>query len=164
MKGVQAIVKWSLLVMLLIGGNMFAQGEPTANYDPNTKREKIEKETKEVLDKIMKYAEGYNYGAFGKLMVYSGKNPNRTMRTMMNPMDPHEKLEIENTLNFIHHWLDRSALYHAKEFKIVKGMKSDLYYWDVEFTSLKGKAKMFTVSFAELDGKYVFIRMIKKRN
>ena len=164
MKQFYSFLLSSLVMALFMVSFAFAQTGVTADYAANTKKEKLQAETKEALDKLMRFAEARNYDGFGKMMIYSGRDPNRTMRVKMNPRDAHEKLEIENTLNYVKHWLDKSALYHAKTFRVVKGLESDLYFWDVEFTTLKGKAKMFRVSFCELDRKLMFIRMEKMRS
>jgi hypothetical protein len=117
--------------------------------------------SKDALDKIMRFAKVRNYDGFGKMMIYSGRDPNRTLRVKMNPNDSHELLEIENTLNFVHHWLSKSAFYHAKRYRKVKGMNGDLFFWDVEFTTLKGKLKMFKAVMSKLGDEYLLVRMEK---
>ncbi|MEM0997629.1 MAG: hypothetical protein AAGN35_11135 [Bacteroidota bacterium] len=125
------------------------------------KQKREVEDSKAALDRMMRFAKARNYDGFGKMMIYSGRDPNRTMRVKMNPKDAHEGLEIENTLNYVHHWLSKSAFYHAKRYRKVKGLSGDLFFWDVEFTTLKGKLKMFKAVMAKLGDEYLFVRMEK---
>ena len=167
----------ALAGLLLMGPmNLVAQNGETAENETKvevspdemeirnaeTEKERKAKEgTKEALDKVMRFAQQGNYDGFGKMMIYSGRDPNRTMQEKMNPNDSHERLEIENTLNYVRHWLNKSAFYHAKRYRKVTGMVGDLYFWDVEFTTLKGKMKMFRVVMATLGKDFLFVRMEK---
>lgn len=176
-------MKKTILTLVAVAGiffmgpvNLVAQNEETAQNDAKTevspeeaeirnaqteKERKAKEGTKEALDKVMRFAQQGNYDGFGKMMIYSGRDPNRTMQEKMNPNDAHERLEIENTLNYMRHWLNKSAFYHAKRYRKVTGMAGDLYFWDVEFTTLKGKMKMFRVVMATLGKDFLFVRMEK---
>ena len=125
------------------------------------KNKRIQEETKLALDKVMRFAQQSNYDGFGKMMIYSGRDPNRTLRVKINPSNAHERLEIENSLNYIRHWLKKSALYHTTRYRKVTGMAGNLFFWEVEFTLLNGKSKQFIVVMSELEGKYLFVRMDK---
>jgi hypothetical protein len=167
----------ALLGLLLTGPmGLLAQNEETAKNNTSEvvsadeaaiqkelteKERRAEEGTKETLDKVMRFAQQGNYDGFGKLMIYSGRDPNRTMRVKMNPNDAFERLEIENTLNYVRHWLSKSAFYHAKRYRKVASVTGDLYFWDVEFTTLNGKMKMFRVLMATLGDQYLFVRMEK---
>lgn len=156
-------IAYLLSLVLIFGwsGQAAAQDDVTGGYGESDKEERIQEATKEKLDKVMSYAKTRNYAAFGKSMVYTGKNPYRQLKVKMNAADPHEKLEIENTLNLLHHWLEKTALYNAKNFRIVHGVDFELYYWDVEFTLLNGKTRGTQFAFVELDKEFLFCRMEK---
>jgi hypothetical protein len=135
--------------------------EAEIRHAETEKERKAQEGTKAALDKVMRFAQQGNYDGFGKMMIYSGRDPNRTMREKVNPNDAYERLDIENTLNYMRHWLNKSAFYHAKRYRKVTGMSGDLYFWDVEFTTLKGKMKMFRVVMATMGSEYLFVRMEK---
>lgn len=170
MKNLFVLLIAGLIVVVGLPDRVLAQASTETNsevteedilYAKNDKAKKVQEATKEVLDKVMRFAQQSNYDGFGKLMIYSGRDPNRTMRVKMNPNDAHERLEIENSLNFIRHWLKKSALYHTTRYRKVTGLSGDLFYWEVEFTLLNGKSKKFIVVMSELNGKYLFVRMDK---
>jgi|GEM_PF-2316673 hypothetical protein len=120
-----------------------------------------EERSMQALEKLLQFAESRKYDSFGRMMAYVGRDPNRNMRTMINPVDPHEAITIENSCNFIHKYLTESALHHAKDFRVVKGANTDLFFWNVEFTMLNGKIKTLTFLFIELEHKYLFCQVTK---
>lgn len=150
-------------------GGGFVKGqvtdEPAADTLSNVydfdNRKVLEERSMEALDKIIQYAMDRKYDSFGKMMAYVGRDPNRNMRTMINPVDPHEAITIENSCNYIHKWLSESALHHAKDFRVVKGANCDMFFWNVEFTLLNGKMKTLTFMFIELDHKILFCQATK---
>lgn len=143
------------LVLLLCSLGLQAQTEVPRDSMPD-KKKRSEMATQKVLENLLKYAAERKYDSFGKIMGYMGRDPNRNLRSPINPNDPHERLDIENKCNFLAHWLSKSALHHAKKFRSVKGAYGDLFFWDVEFTLLNGKAKTFVFMFFEVDSRYLF--------
>lgn len=127
----------------------------------NEQKVKIEETTNSKLKTLMNLVEKRHYNGFGKMMAYAGKDPNRNLKSRLNLSDPHEKLKSENTLNRIAHYLKKSALWHAQNFRIVKGFEADLYIWDLEFTLLNGKSKVVKMTFINLKGEYLFCHLDK---
>jgi hypothetical protein len=148
----------AILTMALLVG-LAAQAQDSLSV--NARAKLVEEQTHTTLEKLMKYASERKYDSFAKLMAYSGRDPDRNMRSLINTRDPHEKLEMENTCNFISHWISKSALYHAQNFRIIKGAAGDLIFWDTEFSLLNGKTKKFVMSFVEIQGKYYFCSVEK---
>lgn len=116
----------------------------------------IEHQCREKLDRLMSLVEKKHYEGFGKMMAYTGRDPNRAMQDKLNLWDPHEKLFAELSLNELAHHLDKSALWHADNFRIVKGLESDMYIFDMEFTYLKGKTKQYKMTFMKLKDDILF--------
>jgi hypothetical protein len=133
-----------------------------ANEQPITSREKAEAGTKLVVEKVLKYAQNRNYESLGRITLYAGREPNRTMKMKVNMMDPYERLELENTCNYIHHILEKTVIWNATNFRIVNAMNEKYYYWDVEFTDDKMKTRIFTMLIGELRGEFLFARFEKK--
>lgn len=148
----------AVLAMLLMIG-LASQAQDSLSVSAKNKH--IEEQTHATLDKLMKYATERKYDSFSKLMAYTGRDPDRNMRSPINTRDPHEKLAMENTCNYLYHWITKSALYHAQNFRIVKGAAGDLIFWDTEFSLLNGKSKKFVMSFVEIQGKYYFCTVDK---
>jgi hypothetical protein len=132
------------------------------NEQPQTAREKAEAATKLVVEKVLKYAQTRNYESLGRITLYAGREPNRTMKMKVNMMDPYERLELENTCNYIHHILEKTVIWNATNFRIVQAVNEKYYYWDVEFTDDKMKTRIFTILLGELRGEYLFARFEKK--
>ena len=116
----------------------------------------IEHQVRERLGELMKMVERKHYEGFGKMMAYTGRDPNRAMQDKLNLYDPHEKLFAELSLNQLAHHLDKSALWHADNFRIVQGLESEMYIFDMEFTYLKGKTKKYKVTFLKLEDEILF--------
>lgn len=144
----------TLIILMLFLGGQTAFAQYTAEQ-----REKIKEATMEDLNELMELANQRKYDAFARKMVYTGRNPNRNLQTKVNFQDPHEKLFVINSVNKIKHYLDKSALWHASNFRIIEGFDSDLFRWDVEYTLLKGKTRTFVATFALLKGEYLFCQM-----
>jgi hypothetical protein len=141
----------TLLVMLLMIG-IASQAQDSLSANAKTKA--VEEQSHAALDKVMKYATEKKYDSFAKVMAYTGRDPERNMRAVINTRDPHEKLAMENMCNYIFHWVSKSALYNAQNFRVIKGAAGDLIFWDAEFSLLNGKSKKFVMSFVEIQGKY----------
>lgn len=150
-----------VVMLLLLSSPLLYAQVPDGDTLVVDKRKHAEVESQAVLERLLKYAAERKYDSFAKLMAYTGRDPNRNMRAVINPMDPHEKLEMENTCNYLHHWLTKSALQNPQNFRVVKGSAGDLVFWDSEFTLLNGKTKKFVFSFVELQGKYFFCTVEK---
>lgn len=121
-----------------------------------SKRDKSEAETKLMVEKVLGFAQARNYASMSRVTVYAGRDPNRTMRTKINMNDPHEKLECENNLNLMHHVLEKSVIWNATNFRMVKAVNDTYYYWNVEFTNDKMKTMVYQMLFVELKGEYLF--------
>jgi hypothetical protein len=132
------------------------------NEQPLTAKEKAEAGTKAAVEKVLKYAQARNYESLGRMSLYAGREPNRTMKVKVNMMDSYERLELENTLNFIHHILEKTVIWNATNFRIVNAVNEKYYYWDIEFTDDKMKTKVFTMLIGELKGEFLFARFEKK--
>jgi hypothetical protein len=127
-----------------------------------SKEKRAEMNSRAAIDKLMKYVQARNYTAIGKMTVYAGRDPNRMLRTKVNMLDPHEKLEVENTTNYMHHVLEKSVIWNATNFKMVSSVQDHYYYWDLEFTNEKMKTMVYTVFMVELKGEFLFARFDKK--
>jgi hypothetical protein len=149
---------FSVAFLLLIATTVQAQADTVSL---SVKNKRLETETHATLEKLMKYASERKYDSFGKLMAYTGRDADRNMRSPINPRDPHEKLAMENTCNYLSHWISKSALYHAENFRVMKGAAGDLIFWDAEFSLLNGKSKKFLMSFVEIQGKFYFCNVEK---
>ena len=123
-----------------------------------TQQKKIMAETETELKKLIRMAENRNYGPFMKHLIYNGRDPQRNLRARLNPNDPHDQLYADNTLNRMRHFLEKAALWHNKNFRVVYGYEHDLFVWDLEFTTLKGKSKIHTVSFVKFKEEYLMAR------
>ncbi|HEX2899081.1 MAG TPA: hypothetical protein VHS96_05100 [Bacteroidia bacterium] len=132
------------------------------NEQPLTAKEKAEAATKLTVEKVLKYAQARNYESLGRIALYAGREPNRTMKMKVNMMDSYERLELENTCNFIHHLLEKTVIWNATNFRIVNAVNEKYYYWDIEFTDDKMKTKVFTMLLGELKGEFLFARFEKK--
>lgn len=133
-----------------------------ANEQPQTAKEKAEAATKLVVEKVLKYAQARNYESLGRISLYAGREPNRTMKVKVNMLDSYERLELENTCNYIHHILEKTVIWNAANFRIVNAVNEKYYYWDIEFTDDKMKTRVFTMLIGELKGEYLFARFEKK--
>ncbi|MEY3442966.1 MAG: hypothetical protein RLZZ519_1247 [Bacteroidota bacterium] len=133
-----------------------------ANEQSLTPKEKAEAGTKLALEKALKYAQARNYESFGRMSLYAGREPNRTMKVKVNMMDSYERVDLENTVNYIHHILEKTVIWNATNFRIVNAVNERYFYWDVEFTDEKMKTKVFTVLLGELKGEFLFARFEKK--
>jgi hypothetical protein len=154
-----------LLVLLLCAQPLLAQPiatEHESKVEPQTKKEKAEAASKLAIEKVLKYAQNRNYDGLARITVYAGREPNRTMKTKINTLDPHEKLENENTCNYMHHILEKSVIWNATNFRMVNAMNDKFFYWDVEFTDDKMKTRVFEVLLVELNNEFLFARFEKK--
>ena len=124
-----------------------------ANEQPLTAKEKAEAGTKLAVEKALKYAQARNYESFGR---------NRTMKVKVNMQDSYERLDLENTVNYIHHILEKTVIWNATNFRIVNAVNERYFYWDIEFTDEKMKTKVFTILLGELKGEFLFARFEKK--
>jgi len=145
-----------LIALLLLGLPFCAQAQFTTEQ-----KTILEDKCRKELDQLMTLAEKRHYEGFGKMMAYTGRDPNRNLMDRLNLYDPHEKLFAETTLNEFHHHLSKSALWHADNFRIVKGMEGHLFIFDLEFTYKKGKTKQFKLTFVELKDDILFCRADK---
>ncbi len=116
----------------------------------------IENQCRERLSQLMDLVERKHYEGFGKMMVYTGGDPDRDYQDKLNLSDPHEDVFAELSLNKLAHHLERSALWHADNFKIVKGVKGDVYILDIKFNYPNGKTKNYTMTFAKLRNDILF--------
>ncbi len=123
-----------------------------------TQTAEIKEKTQDALGKVMKMVENRNYGPFLHACIYNGRDPLRNFRSRLNPNDPHDRLYAENLLNRLRHHLKKSALWHNKNFRVVYGYERDLFVWDLEFTSLKGKVKSYQISFIKFKNEYLVAR------
>ncbi|MBL0017193.1 MAG: hypothetical protein KAY96_05805 [Bacteroidia bacterium] len=133
-----------------------------ANEQPLTAKEKAEAGTKLAVEKALKYAQARNYESFGRMSLYAGREPNRTMKVKVNMQDSYERLDLENTVNYIHHILEKTVIWNATNFRIVNAVNERYFYWDIEFTDEKMKTKVFTILLGELKGEFLFARFEKK--
>ena len=145
-------MKYSLIFILLIVGSF---GLSKAQYTSEQKVI-IEHNVRERLDQLMELVKRKHYQGFGKMMAYTGRDPNRAMQDKLNLYNPHEKLEAELALNELAHHLDKSALWHADNFRIVKALQNEMYIFDMEFTYIKGKTKKYKVTFMKLEDEILF--------
>jgi len=97
------------------------------NEQPLTAKEKAEAATKLTVEKVLKYAQARNYESLGRMSLYAGREPNRTMKVKVNMMDSYERLELENTLNYIHHILEKTVIWNATNFRIVNAVNEKYY-------------------------------------
>jgi len=145
-------MKYPIILLLL-----FAIAAPMAKAQYTTEQKVIiENQVRTRLDEMMELVKRKHYEAFGKMMAYTGRDPNRAMQDRLNLYDPHEKLFSELTLNELGHHLKKSALWHADNFRIVKAMDTELYVFDMEFTYLKGKTKQYKITFMKLKDEILF--------
>ena len=160
------LVLLPLCLLLFFSSTLQAQDAATTpvaeKSGPTTKREKAEAETKEMVQKVLDFAQKRNYASMSRITVYAGRDPNRTMQTKINMNDPHEKLECENNLNYMHHVLGKSVIWNATNFRMVKGVSDTYYYWNVEFTNEKMKTMVYQMLFVDLAGEYLFASFDKK--
>ncbi len=150
-------MKYGLILFLLF--TCFA----TASKSQVTAEQKviIENQCRERLDVLMTMVERKHYEGFGKMMAYTGRDPNRALTDKLNLYDPHEKLFAELSLNELAHHLDRSALWHADNFRIIKGIENSMYIFDMEFTYIKGKTKKYKVTFVKIKDDILFCHAVK---
>jgi hypothetical protein len=132
-----------------------------ANEQPQTPKEKAEAASKAAVEKVIKFCEGRNYQGLGRMSVYAGREPNRALKSKINLMDSHEKLENESTCNLIHKILETTVIWNATNFKMVNSTTDKFYYWNVEFTDEKAKTKVYRMLFVELGGEMLFARIDK---
>lgn len=151
------------LILLFLSGPVDAQvvGMGT-NEQPQTAKEKAEAASKIVVEKVLKFSQARNYESLARITLYAGREPNRTMKVKVNMMDAYERLELENTCNYIHHILEKTVIWNATNFRIVNAVNEKFYYWDIEFTDDKMKTKVFTMLLGELNGEFLFARLDKK--
>ena len=90
------------------------------------------------------------------------RDVNRTMKVIVNMQDSYERLDLENTVNYIHHILEKTVIWNATNFRIVNAVNERYFYWDIEFTDEKMKTKVFTILLGELKGEFLFARFEKK--
>ncbi len=133
-----------------------------ANEQAQTSKEKAEAATKVAVEKVIKYGLNRNYESLGRMTVYAGREPNRALKTKINLMDSYEKLENENTCNLIHKVMEKTVIWNAVNFRMVKSLEDKFYYWDVEFTDEKMKTKVYSIMFVELNKEMLFARFDKK--
>ncbi len=153
------LVLLPLCLLMFFASTMQAQvaATPAAEESgPMSKRDKAEADTKEMVQKVLDFAQKRNYASMSRVTVYAGRDPNRTMRTKINMNDPHEKLECENNLNYMRHVLVKSVIWNATNFRMVKAVNDTYYYWNVEFTNEKMKTMVYQMLFVELSGEYLF--------
>lgn len=151
------------LILLFMNGTAMGQVVGVgANEQPKTAKEKAEAATKLVVEKVLKFAQARNYESLARITLYAGREPNRTMKMKVNMMDAYERLELENTCNYIHHILEKTVIWNATNFRIVNAVNEKFYYWDIEFTDDKMKTKVFTMLLGELNGEFLFARLDKK--
>lgn len=157
-KSIVVVVTGSLFCLWIGAGNLNAQiPEGGLDEDYVSKRERIKARTEETLEKLFEYAWERNYKAFSKLMVYNGPNPNRQLNDMINYNDPFERLDVENTVNLIRHWMKKSEMHKIRNFRVAEGVgKKKLYFFDVEFFGAKGKNNMHKFCFVDYNDKFLF--------
>lgn len=129
-------------------------------YTPDQQAE-IKTKTEALFNSLVELAQKRHYQGFASKMIYNGRDPNRNLQGKLNYADPFDRLTAENTLNFLRNDLQKSALWHTAEFKIVQGHERDLFIWSVEFTTLKGKIKTRRLFFANYKGQYLLARIEK---
>lgn len=160
---------WALLplwILLVWAQPSFAQvaelSDASEKPEALSKEKRAEIGSRTAIDKLMKYVQARNYTAVGKMTVYAGRDPNRMLRTKVNMTDPHEKLEVENTTNYMHHVLEKSVIWNATNFKMVSSIQDNYYYWDMEFTNDKMKTTVYSLLMIEIKGEFLFARFDKK--
>ena len=121
-------------------------------------REKVEVE----LSKLFEFAERRNYREFAKMKAYTGSDPNRQLQDLVNYDNPMERVEVENLMNLIIHWLDRSMVYQVRNFRIAQGLNTEMYFFEVAFTSEKGKTQLRKFAFVDIGGNYCLANALKK--
>lgn len=132
------------------------------NEQPLTSKEKAEASTKSAVEKALKFAQVRNYEGLGKMTVYAGREPNRSMKTKINLHDSFERVENENVCNLMNKILEKTVIWNTTNFKIVNSVNQKFYYLDVEFTDDKAKTKVYSMLFVELSGEMLFARLEKK--
>lgn len=147
-----------LLVLMLVSKPILAQtsAPTTEEKAPLTKKEMAEADSKAMVEKVLSFAKARNYSGMARYTVYAGRDPNRTMKVKINMNDPHERLECENNLNFMHHVLEKSVIWNPTNFRMVKAINDTYCYWNVEFTDEKMKTMVYQMLFVELGGEYLF--------
>lgn len=152
-----------IVICMLLGQSIMAQVVGVgANEQAQTSKEKAEAATKVAVEKVIKYGLNRNYESLGRMTVYAGREPNRALKTKINLMDSYEKLENENTCNLIHKVMEKTVIWNAVNFRMVKSLEDKFYYWDVEFTDEKMKTKVYSIMFVELNKEMLFARFDKK--
>lgn len=152
-----------IVICMLLAQSIAAQVVGVgANEQAQTSKEKAEAATKLAVEKLIKYGQNRNYESLGRMTVYAGREPNRSLKTKINMMDSYERLENENTCNLIHKVMEKTVIWNAVNFRMVKSLEDKFYYWDVEFTDEKMKTKVYTIMFVELNSEMLFARFDKK--
>lgn len=142
-----------LLICLFFGSTLMAQ---PANID-HAEWTKLKEESKKHVEDIFQLAEYRDYDKFANMFLYSGRNEKRAFNDVLDYADPYEGVEVQNELNRVRHWVAKSESYELTDFRIVPGMKKDLYVWDIEF-SKKSKVKKHKIYLTLLKDRYVFYR------
>lgn len=143
-------------LLLLVAFSVHGQVRYTADQQAE-----IKAQTENLFNELVELAQKRHYQGFAQHMIYNGRNPNRNLQAKINYNDPFDRLTAENTLNFLRNDLKKSALWHTANFKIVQGHERDLFIWQVEFTTLKGKIRERRLFFARYKGEYLLARIEK---
>ena len=158
------LVLLPLFLMVLLLNDLQAQApvnEASEVAAPLSKRDKAEAESKKLVEKVLTYANARNYSGMSRVTVYAGRDPNRTMKAKINMNDPHEKLECENNLNYMHHVLEKSVIWNATNFRLVNALNDTYCYWNVEFTDEKMKTMVYQMLIVEMGNEYLFANFEK---
>lgn len=157
---------FTLIAVCALSSPLWSQTGPQED-ESEVKTEKTDKEiTREAveveLSKIFTHAENRNYREFARMKAYTGSDPNRQLKDLVNYDNPMERVEVENLMNLIVHWLDRSMVYQVKNFRIAQGLNTEMYFFDVSFTSEKGKTQNRKFAFVDIEGQYRLANALKK--
>lgn len=135
-------------LIFLLGYSSWAQ--PTAEFD------KKKNGSRAVLERMMRFVESKNTEAFASLMVYSGVDKGRDLKSRLNYNDPYEKVVAENMCMKMYSYWNKCVRYKFSNFRTATWAGNEMIFWDATFVSKKGKEKSYKLSIVYLKGNYWF--------